>query len=170
MIPKKDKAAGGSSVKKQKPKKAEKKPKAEQLSEESKTFGHLTKEQVIEALQFNNGLISLAAKNLGVTPQCIYKWRDKDADVRQTILDARSEIVDAAEHGLRCAVLRGDNWAICFTLKTLGKDRGYVERLEQTGAGGGAIKVEQTPINLSKLSKQELLQLKAIQKKLNNAA
>lgn len=101
-----------------------------------KAFGHLTLEQVVEALNLKNGLISLAAKHLKVSPQAIYKWRDKDLEVRQAIQDARSEIVDAAEHGLRGAVIKGEAWAVCFALKTLGKDRGYVERIEQTGKNG----------------------------------
>jgi hypothetical protein len=58
-------------------------------------------------------------------------------------LDAeREEIVDYAEMGLRGAVLNKEAWAIAFSLKTLGKSRGYVERQEVTGKDGGAIVVD----------------------------
>jgi hypothetical protein len=33
-------------------------------------------------------------------------------------------------------VLAKEAWAVCFTLKTIGKGRGYVERNEVTGANG----------------------------------
>jgi hypothetical protein len=48
---------------------------------------------------------------------------------------ARGELLDVAEVKLWQAVQRGDAWAIAFALKTLGKQRGYVERqvLEHEG-------------------------------------
>lgn len=52
----------------------------------------------------------------------------------------------------------------------LGKYHGlFVEKHEHTGKGGGAIKVEQSNQDLSKLSTEDLLKLKEIQEKLNAA-
>ena len=42
-------------------------------------------------------------------------------------------MVDIAESALLKNVLAGDNCAIIFTLKTIGKSRGYVERQEIVG-------------------------------------
>ena len=44
--------------------------------------------------------------------------------------DARESMADNAESALGLATLRGEAWAVCFTLKCLGKDRGYIERGE----------------------------------------
>ena len=43
--------------------------------------------------------------------------------------------------GVNDCVLEGEAWAIAFALKTLGKKRGYVERIEQTGADGERLAV-----------------------------
>lgn len=44
--------------------------------------------------------------------------------------DARGILVDKSELALESAIGAKEAWAVCFTLKTLGKDRGYVERTE----------------------------------------
>ena len=45
---------------------------------------------------------------------------------------------------LRRAIVGGEGWAVALTLKTLGKDDGYVERVqnEVTGADGGPVQTE----------------------------
>jgi hypothetical protein len=87
--------------------------------------------------------------------------------LKDALEDSRETTLDNAEDKLGLAVKKGEAWAICFLLKTQGKSRGYVERIEQTGADGGAIQIENKAQDLSKLSNDELLQLKEIQKKLN---
>jgi len=98
-------------------------------------------DKIIEALRSTNGLVSLAAKRLGCAPQTIYTRRDKVHAVAQVIDDCRSELVDYGELALRKAVVNGEPWAVGLVLKTLGKNRGYVERQEVTGADGGAIEM-----------------------------
>jgi hypothetical protein len=100
-----------------------------------------TSEQIIAALQATNGLVSLAAKKLGCSPQTIYKRAKNVQIVRQAIDDSRDELVDHAELALRAAVLDKEAWAVALVLRTLGKHRGYVERQEITGAEGGSIRV-----------------------------
>ena len=89
-----------------------------------------TSEEIIEALKATNGLISLAARRLGCTPETIY-GRAKKVQAVQTIIDqAREELVDLAELSLRRKIVEGEGWAVMATLKTLGKKRGYVEKQE----------------------------------------
>ena len=98
-----------------------------------------TSEQIIKALQDTDGLVSLAAKKLGCSPQTIYNRAKSVQSVQQTIDDARDSLVDYAVLALRSAVLSKEPWAVQFTLKTLGKGRGYVERQEVSGPEGGAV-------------------------------
>lgn len=53
---------------------------------------------------------------------------------------------DNAESALNRAVINGEAWAVCFTLKTQAKDRGYVERVQQevSGRDGQALEINAT--------------------------
>ncbi len=59
-------------------------------------------------------------------------WRRMQGNAVMTAIvnDARESMADNAESALGLATLRGEAWAVCFTLKCLGKDRGYIERGE----------------------------------------
>ena len=98
-------------------------------------------DKIIEALRSTNGLVSLAAKRLGCAPQTIYTRRDKVHAVAQVIDDCRSELVDYGELALRKAVVNGEPWAVGLVLKTLGKNRGYVERQEVQQDGVTVLRV-----------------------------
>jgi transposase len=104
----------------------------------------LVKKAVIEALKKTNANISLAAKALGVARSSLYDFVNKHNDLKQLVTDERESLVDIAESALKSSVIKQEAWAVCFTLKTIGKHRGYVERVEQTGANGGAIQIQAT--------------------------
>jgi hypothetical protein len=91
-----------------------------------------TNEQIIEALNEANGLISIAAKKLNCSRQTIYNRAKKIVSVNNAIDDARMELVDLGELALRSAILNKEPWAVSLVLKTIGKGRGYVERIENT--------------------------------------
>lgn len=95
-----------------------------------------TNEQIMEALAATKGLVYLAAKRLGCKPDTIYARVRTSPDVAACLKQQRGEIVDTGELSLYNAVLKGESWAVQFVLKTLGKDRGYVERTEQQVTGG----------------------------------
>ena len=63
-----------------------------------------------------------------------YRWRHEDKEFEKEadlIKDAaRQSMIDSAEDGLRNGVDEGNLTAIIFTLKTIGKERGYIERTE----------------------------------------
>lgn len=106
-------------------------------------MGHrrLTKKLVIEALHNTKGAVYLAAKNLHCSHTAIYAYIDKYPDVAQIKEYYDEETSDIAVLKLREAVLQSEPWAIKYHLSTKGKNRGYVERQEVTGAEGGAIVV-----------------------------
>jgi len=87
-------------------------------------------DEIINAIEATNGMVYLAAKKLGCTPQTIYNRARKTNSIRQAIDNARAIMLDFAEQKLRQSIINGDPWAVQFILKTLGKNRGYVERQE----------------------------------------
>jgi hypothetical protein len=95
-----------------------------------------TPEEVALALKTARGLVAIAARKLRCGTQLVRNYIKKYEVVRETQDEARTFLVDTAESKLHAAVQKGAPWAICFTLKCLGKDRGYIERQEHTGAGG----------------------------------
>ena len=102
---------------------------------------------IIAALEKTHGMVYLAAESLGCAPVTIYRRAEKDKKVQGVIDDQRGKLIDKAELKLEQAVMAGEPWAVTLTLKSLGKNRGYVERQEVTGADGSPQKVEVEYIN-----------------------
>ena len=89
-----------------------------------------TVEQVAAALKETKGLVYLAAKRLGCCSETVIAYKNRYPELAAAANEARGEMVDVAQAGLYKALLEGKGWAICFTLKTLGRDRGFVQRIE----------------------------------------
>ena len=86
--------------------------------------------EIVEALRECKGLIYLAAAKLGCTHSDL-DFRVKTNDYLANLCKSeRGVIVDKAEAKLVEAMESGAKWAIELILKTLGKERGYVERQE----------------------------------------
>ena len=106
-----------------------------------------TQAQVIDALRETKGMVYLAAKRLGCEAQTIYNYRDRYPAVRAEMEQQDGEVDDAAEMKLYQAIIAGEPWAVQFRLRTKGKGRGYVERVQQEVSGpngGGALVVKLT--------------------------
>lgn len=89
-----------------------------------------TAEQVAQALTRANGLVSFAAQILKCSPTTVYAYIERYSTVKQAQLDARELTLDIGEASLIKAAKKGEGWAVCFLLKTLGKHRGFVEKTE----------------------------------------
>lgn len=89
-----------------------------------------TQQQVLAAIAETKGLVYLAARKLGCDPETVQNYAKRYPKVRTAIDTARAEVVDVAEAALYKALLAGESWAVLFALKTQGKGRGYVERVE----------------------------------------
>lgn len=100
-----------------------------------------TDAEIIAALKATGGMVYLAARQLGCEPKTIYNRRDKSKAVYDAIEQQRGELVDMAEVGLKKAIIEGNVTAMIWVTKTQGKNRGYVERQEHTGAEGRPIAV-----------------------------
>ncbi len=125
-----------------------------------------TKEAVIAAVEKRKGKLYLAAADLAITTQTLRNYAKRWPAVQEAIHEAKGKLVDIAEDKLADAVERGEAWAVCFTLKTQGKDRGYSERFEHRHGGDGEAppisqKVEQPgpTIDYDRLTLEQQLQL-----------
>lgn len=77
-----------------------------------------------------DGNISATAKSLKMSRSGVYKRINKSPFLRMTLNEVREELLDVVESRLFEAARKGEGWAVCFTLKTLGKSRGYTEKSE----------------------------------------
>jgi len=78
------------------------------------------------------GCVSTAAKVLGYARSSLVFRVAKSEELQKAVKDARDSLCDLAEAALKKKLEADDPelGAITFALKTLGKDRGYVERTE----------------------------------------
>ena len=100
-----------------------------------------TIKQYAQAIHDAQGIISVAARRLGVNRRSIYKARDRSEKVREAIEDAREATLDFAEGKLMQQINEGNTTAIIFFLKCLGKKRGYIERTEHDVNTAGNLEV-----------------------------
>ena len=101
-----------------------------------------TVEQVIDALRQAKGMSTVAARLLHCDLKTLDNYVRGFPQVAEVRRQEREAMLDAGELSLLRAVQNGEAWAVCFLLKTQGKQRGYIERAEISGPGGGAIEVE----------------------------
>jgi hypothetical protein len=99
-------------------------------------------EQVKAAIYKANGLIRVAAGILAVSPQGLRQRINHSLELQDALKQAREGIVDKAEESLWSCIEKDEPWAVSLVLKTLGKNRGYVERQELTGADSGPVLVK----------------------------
>jgi len=106
---------------------------------------------IIKALHATRGRVYLAADQLGCNHTTIYKRMELEPEIGAVIAAERERRIDIAETALDRAVIEGEAWAVCFTLKCIAKDRGYVERQEISGVDGNAIQIVQVGIDTDRL-------------------
>jgi DNA-binding protein Fis len=90
----------------------------------------VTDDEIAEQLERSLGNITHAARALGVHGATIRGRLKKVPRLAAIAAEVRERTVDTAELQLTQAVNKGEKWAIELVLRTLGKNRGYVERVE----------------------------------------
>ena len=90
----------------------------------------IDKEALITAINHFKGNISEIAYSLNVSRQTVYNYLRDDEDMWSILEDARENLIDLAESKLIKLIEQENPQVIMFTLKTLGKNRGYVEKQE----------------------------------------
>ena len=104
--------------------------------------GHYTTEQMIRAIRDTKGMTSFAAKRLNCSAETVRNYCRRYPTVAQAMREEREAMLDVAELSLFTAIQEREAWAVCFFLKTIGRERGYIERHEVGGEGGGPIIIE----------------------------
>lgn len=97
--------------------------------------------KIPELIAKHRGNLSAIARAMKVTRSTLHNHVNADETLKQLLADERERMLDNAEDKLGQAVGKGEAWAVCFTLKTQGSKRGYIEkqRHEHTGEDGGPI-------------------------------
>lgn len=103
----------------------------------------LTVDEVRTALEQARGLKTLAADALGVTFNTIERYIKGSVMLQDTVTTARRKRTEMAKSKLDEAIMRGESWAIMFTLKNKtdpdGEFTGETNRHELTGKDGEAL-------------------------------
>lgn len=85
---------------------------------------------IASVLERTHGMIAIAARVLHCSRQTIYNAVHAYPEVKTVLEDAREQLLDRAELALLRAIDKGQAWAVCFYLKTQGRKRGYVEKVD----------------------------------------
>ena len=88
------------------------------------------KKAMLEALEKSLGIVSTAAKMVGIDRSTHYAWLKADEEYKSAVNSIQDSVLDFAESHLYKLVKDGNPAATIFFLKTKGKKRGYIERQE----------------------------------------
>lgn len=87
---------------------------------------------LVDALRTARGNITNATRARGLSRETFYAWSRQNAAFRSACEEIREERLDRAESALDDLVEERNPAAVFFTLRTLGRSRGYIERQELT--------------------------------------
>lgn len=97
---------------------------------------HIKKNAIIQALEKSLGVVTSACKQVGIGRTTFYEWLNNDPEFAKQVAEIQNVALDFAESQLHKQIGDGSTSATIFYLKTKGKNRGYIERQEITGAEG----------------------------------
>jgi hypothetical protein len=100
-----------------------------------------TVEEIQQEIESTRGNVAAIARKLGVNRSTIWKRCNESPTLMAALIDARESMLDNAESMLYKKVLEGSTPELLFFLKTQGRNRGYVERQEVTGANGERMEI-----------------------------
>jgi hypothetical protein len=100
-------------------------------------MSNLIEPSVREAIATAQGSLTAAAKLLHIRRNELMEFVARQPDVREFVLNVRAELADKCQTALGAAIDAGTPWAIKYTLKKFGADRGY-KLQEQEGSTDSA--------------------------------
>lgn len=108
----------------------------------SDSIGHL-KKAMIQALEKSLGIVTTAAKQVGISRDTHYRWLKDDEEYKEAVDSIADMTLDFAESKLHQRMKDDSDTAIIFYLKTKGKKRGYIERSELDMSGQVGVNINQ---------------------------
>ncbi len=93
------------------------------------------KKAMLDALEKSLGVVTTAAKNVGIERVTHYRWMEADIEYKAAVEELENVALDFAESHLHKQIKDGSTSATQFLLKTKGKPRGYVEKQEIQHSG-----------------------------------
>jgi predicted DNA-binding transcriptional regulator AlpA len=106
------------------------------------------KKALLEALESSLGVVTSACKKVGVGRTTFYNYVNSDEEFAKAVQDIENVALDFAESQLHQQIKTGNATSTIFYLKTKGKKRGYVERMENVNTNKN--------LDLSNLTDEEL--------------
>jgi len=107
---------------------------AKSLEARNNKFNAL-KVKMLEALEYNLGIVTPAAEMAGIRRETHYNWMKDDPAYKAEVESFAEVALDFTERKLIQSIKRGSDTANIFYLKTKGKKRGYIERTELDMSG-----------------------------------
>src|SRR5215831_486969 len=101
----------------------------------------LTTEALVELIPRYRGNLAAIARAYQIQRSSVAGFIQRRPSLQALLHDVRESRLDDTESALDRAVIKGEGWAITLLLKTLGKDRGYVERKEVEHSGGLVLEI-----------------------------
>lgn len=120
-----------------------------------------TKDMVAKALVQAKGMPYHAARVLGCSAKTVFNALNRWPELKEIREEAKGEFLDLAEHQLVAAVREGEGWAIRFTLSTVGRSRGYGEKVEIVQEEGQLTMPELLSLLSPETKRQILVEIRA---------
>ena len=92
------------------------------------------KKLILEALNNSLGVVTDALKSTNLSRTQFYKWMKDDPDFKADVEEVQNVAIDFAESQLYSLISEKNPTAVIFYLKTKGKHRGYIERIENVNS------------------------------------
>lgn len=89
-----------------------------------------SKKKLMVAIENTGGIVELIIKKVGISRVAYWKWEQKYPELIEARDAERMRQVDISEVNLFQANKNGEKWATNKILRTLGRDRGYMEKSE----------------------------------------
>ena len=90
----------------------------------------INKKKMLEALEKTLGIVTTACKQVGIGRATHYRWLEEDEEYRKAAKDVENVALDFAESKLHSQIADNNPTSTIFFLKTKGKGRGYIEKVE----------------------------------------